>query len=198
MMAGLAELIRAAAELQKFFATQNWRFCFIGGVALQRWGNPRFTQDIDLTLLTGFGNEEAFIDTALAHLQPRRADAATFALKSRVLLAQTASGIAVDIALGALPFEERSISRSSNWNPSSDIILRTCSADDLVIHKVFAGRARDWDDVESVMARQRLNLNWTLIRSELQPLLEVKEDVAALDQLRALSEKVKRRLDLQL
>ena len=30
----------------------------MGGVALQRWGEPRLTQDVDLTLLTGFGDEE--------------------------------------------------------------------------------------------------------------------------------------------
>jgi hypothetical protein len=58
MISSLEELLRAAAELNWFFQKQGWRFCFIGGVAVQRWGDPRFTQDIDVTLLTGFGNEE--------------------------------------------------------------------------------------------------------------------------------------------
>jgi hypothetical protein len=36
-------------------------FCFIGGLAVQHWGEPRFTRDVDLTLLTGLGNEEAYV-----------------------------------------------------------------------------------------------------------------------------------------
>ena len=50
-------LLDAALRLQQFCQTQQWRFCFIGGLAVQRWGEPRFTQDADMTLLSGFGNE---------------------------------------------------------------------------------------------------------------------------------------------
>ena len=56
------DILRAAADLQTFCEQHGWAFCFIGGLAVQRWGNPRYTQDADLTLLTGFGGEEAFIE----------------------------------------------------------------------------------------------------------------------------------------
>ena len=59
-------VFEAALELQRFCESQQYRFCFIGAVALQRWGDPRATQDADLTLLTGFGQEEHFI-SALIH-----------------------------------------------------------------------------------------------------------------------------------
>lgn len=39
------EVIRAAAEVQSFCESRSWRFCFIGGLALQRWGEPRETID---------------------------------------------------------------------------------------------------------------------------------------------------------
>ena len=45
------ELIRVAADVQGFCESRRWRFCFIGGLALQRWGEPRETVDVDLTLL---------------------------------------------------------------------------------------------------------------------------------------------------
>ncbi len=64
------ELIRAAAELQAFCEAQLWRHCFIGGLALQRWGEPRETVDVDLTLVTGFG-EQDFIDLLLAQYGAR-------------------------------------------------------------------------------------------------------------------------------
>ena len=42
-------VIRAAADLQALCEAQQWRFCFIGGVAVQRWGEPRETVDVDAT-----------------------------------------------------------------------------------------------------------------------------------------------------
>jgi len=65
------EILRAAAELQFFCESRDWRFCFIGGLALQRWGEPRETVDIDLTLLTGFGGEEPFVEALLDRYKAR-------------------------------------------------------------------------------------------------------------------------------
>lgn len=40
-------LLAAALEIQAFCRAQPWRFCFIGGPAVQRWGEPRLTQDAE-------------------------------------------------------------------------------------------------------------------------------------------------------
>ena len=66
----LARVLAAAGDVQRYCQQQDWRFCFIGGVAVQRWGEPRLTQDVDLTLLTGFGDEEKFVDALLKELKP--------------------------------------------------------------------------------------------------------------------------------
>jgi hypothetical protein len=193
-MKGLEELLLAAAGLESRLRLRGWEFCFIGGVAVQRWGIPRFTQDIDLTLLTGFGDEEQYVDALLQELKPRRPDAREFALSRRVLLAETQDAVEVDIALGALPFEERSIHRASEWRIREGVTLTTCSAEDLVVHKVFAGRGLDWGDVERVLTRQHGKLNLIQIREELKPLLELKGTPEALDKLEQLQATVARRL----
>ena len=59
------------------------------------------------------------------------------------------------------------------------IAIRTCSAEDLIEHKAFAGRERDWLDVEGVLARQGGVLDLQVIRDELPPLLELKGDQEA-------------------
>src|SRR5436309_5772153 len=105
VMNELSGVMAAAAEVQVFCAGQGWRFCFIGGIAVQRWGMPRFTQDVDLTLFTGVGAEEKFVDVLLRRFPGRLRDARQFALDRRVLLARSASGVDLDIALGAFPFE---------------------------------------------------------------------------------------------
>ena len=58
----MIELVEAATELQAFCEERGWSFCFIGGLALQHWGEPRLTLDVDATLLTGFGREAVFIE----------------------------------------------------------------------------------------------------------------------------------------
>ncbi len=198
MIAGLEELLLAAATIQRWFQEEGWRFCFIGGVAVQRWGAPRFTQDIDLTLLTGFGDEERFVDGLLKRLNPRHPDSREFALSRRVLLAQTPEAVEVDIALGAIPFEERTVARASAWQVREGVTLTTCSAEDLVVHKAFAGRDLDWGDVERVLIRQHGKLDLALVRSELKPLLELKGEPESLDKLERMLATVERRLRTKL
>lgn len=197
-MIHLPGVLAAAGEVQNFCQGQGWRFCFIGGVALQRWGEPRLTQDVDLTLLTGFGNEEAFVDALLKEFLPRRTDTREFALSRRVLLLETRKGVGVDAALGALPFEERSVQRASGWAWAAGQSLVTCSAEDLVVHKVFAGRDLDWGDVERVLTRQYGKLDLPQIRAELKPLLELKGAPESLDKLERILATVERRLTTKL
>ena len=132
-------VIRAAAELQAVCESHDWQFCFIGGLALQRWSEPRETVDVDLTLFAGFGNEQQFTDVLLTHFTAR----------------------------------------------ISDVSLRTCSAEDLVVLKAFAGRGQDWVDVERIIVRQTGKLDWNYIREQLQPLAELKEAPEILNQLEA-------------
>ena len=56
----MIDLFETAIQLQFFCDRQGWRSCFIGGIAVQRWGEPRVTRDVDLTLLTGLGGEDRF------------------------------------------------------------------------------------------------------------------------------------------
>ena len=89
----------------------------------------------------------------------------------------------LDVALAALPYEALVIERSSYFVYPPDISLRTCSSEDLIVLKAFAGRGQDWVDVERIIVRQTGKLDWTYIREQLQPLAELKETPEILDQL---------------
>jgi len=39
-MSDLAGVMAAAAEVETFCRGRGWRYCFIGGIAVQRWGMP--------------------------------------------------------------------------------------------------------------------------------------------------------------
>ena len=179
----MLEVYRAAADLQRRFEERGWRFCLIGGLALQRWGEPRETIDVDVTLLTGFGREEAFIREILCWYAPRVTNADDFALAHRVLLVQAASGVGIDIALGGMPFEEAAVRRATSYEFSAGISLRTASAEDLIVMKAFAARPKDWIDVEGIVIRQGDRLDWSLIDAELRPLVELKGEPEILNRL---------------
>jgi hypothetical protein len=184
-------LLAAALEVQAFCRDQSWRFCFIGGLAVQRWGEPRLTQDADLTVITGFGGEAPFVDALLARFEGRLADAREFALRNRVLLLRSSRGVPLDVALGAMPFEERAVARASDFTIAPGAVIFTCSAEDLVVFKAFAGRPRDWLDIEGIAIRHAGRLDERLIWAELVPLLELKESPEDARQLRAILDRAR-------
>ncbi|MDB6132406.1 MAG: hypothetical protein JWM59_649 [Verrucomicrobiales bacterium] len=120
----MTDLIDAAAAVQTFCEQRGWPFCFIGGLAVQHLAEARLTKDTDLTLFTGFGDEEPFIDELLTAFKPRRPDAKPFALINRVLLPYSENGSGIDIALGALPFEAEAVKRASYAEYAPGILLR--------------------------------------------------------------------------
>ena len=182
----MRDLFLLADEVQSFCRGRGWRFCFIGGIALQRWGEPRLTGDVDLTILTGFGGEAGYIEELCRGFDGRVPDAAQFALRHRVLLLRSERGIPIDISLGALPFEERVIDRATFYRYLDDVRLMTCSAEDLVVLKAFADRSRDWADIEGVLLRTGDRIAWETVEAELEPLCEAKEAPHILPRLRAL------------
>jgi Nucleotidyl transferase AbiEii toxin, Type IV TA system len=179
------KVFQAAAELQNICQSQGWQFCFIGGLALQRWSEPRETVDVDLSLFAGFGQEQQFSEVLLEHFEPRISNAADFARERRVLLLRSPKGVGLDVALAALPYEELVIQRSSYFDYSPDISLRTCSAEDLIVLKAFAGRGQDWADIERVIVRQTGKLDWDYIYEQLRPLAQLKDAPEIVDQLEA-------------
>ena len=169
-------LLHAALELQNFFEEHHWKYAFIGGLANLRWGQPRTTEDIDSTLLTSFVGEELVIDTILSKFSARILDAKEFAINYRVLLLATSNGIGADVSLGGIPFEEQLVKRATMFEFCDGFILRTCSAEDLVVLKAFAARDKDWADVRQILEKQKGYLDLEYIRHHLRLLVELKEE----------------------
>ena len=172
----MTAIVEAACEILDWLDAAGWRACVIGGLAVQRWGEPRLTQDVDLTVLVGLGDEARFVDGVLGRFDGRRPDAHRFALTYRVLLVRASAGVPLDMALGSTQFEVESVDRSSNWEIEPGRVIRTCSAEDLLVHKLIAGRPRDVADVESIVARQFGRLDVDRVRQVVAAFADLKED----------------------
>jgi hypothetical protein len=66
------------------------------------------------------------------------------------------------------------VERSTLFVFPPDVPLRVCSAEDLIVMKAFAARAKDWLDMEGVLIRQGGQLDWPYILRQLRPLVELK------------------------
>ncbi len=170
----LNSLFKAGLEFQETLEKRNWPFCFIGGLAVLRWGEIRMTQYIGLCLLCGFGNEEKYIKILLKKFKSRITNAENFAFTNRVLLLYASNGVSIDISLSGLPFEDQMIKRATEFSFHADCTLITCSAEDLIILKSFANRKKDWMDVEGIILRQDKSLDTDYIIEQLAPLCEIK------------------------
>jgi Nucleotidyl transferase of unknown function (DUF2204) len=184
-MIGLS-LWQTAVELQEYLDEAKHPFCFIGGLVVQRWGQPRVTGVVDATFLCPFGDERKFATEILQRYQSRIESPLQFALQARVLLLQDTRNNKIDLSIGGLDFEHRVVDRSSAWGVQGGGKIRTCSAEDLVILKSFAARDQDWVDVKNVLIRQSSKLDRDLIRDELEPLVALKEEPEILERLEAL------------
>lgn len=169
-------------------AEQRWQFCLIGGLAVQRWGEPRLTRGADLTLMTGLGDEERCARALLDRFSARIDDALEFALANRVLLARASNGTDLDISFGALDFEESMMTRATPFEFGPDLTLPTCSAEDLFVMKAFAARAQDWLDAEGIATRQGGRLDRPYILRHLEVLCELKETPEIVDRARKMLE----------
>jgi hypothetical protein len=92
-----------------------------------------------------------------------------------VLLLKSSEGVELDVSLGALPFEQLVVQRASTFMPEPGLELRTCSAEDLIVLKLFASRPLDIRDAETVVIRHGKELDWYYIEEKLQPLADAKE-----------------------
>jgi hypothetical protein len=179
-------LFVAALELQIAIQQERWAFCFIGGLAVLRWGEIRMTQDIDICLLCGFGNERLYIHQLLSTFKSRLQDAETFAHANRVLLLQASNGVSVDVALSGLDFEDEMIKRATPFSFHRSCKLITASAEDLIVLKAFSDRSKDWMDVEGIIYRQGKMLDSDYIIRQLEPLCAIKGNSENVGRLQAL------------
>ncbi len=181
-------LFSGAVEIGEFMERQEWKYCIIGGLAVLRWGEPRLTRYIDLSLLTGIGTEETYARTLLSRFSSRLSNGLSFAVKNRVLLLRTSNGTDVDVSFGALEFEFEMQERATAFEFAPGCVLPVCSAEDLFIMKAFAARDQDKIDAESIVVRLEGNLDRVYIMQYLELLVELKESPEILEWARKVLE----------
>jgi predicted nucleotidyltransferase len=150
--ARLGTLAGALADVTRWMSEEAIAGVVIGGVAASLLGRPRLTRDVDALVLGDTIGWERILESAGRYgIASRIDDPLEFARRTRVLLLRhVSSTVDVDVSLGALPFEQEVVERSSILDVGS-IQVRVPSVEDLVIMKALARRPRDWSDIEGLL-----------------------------------------------
>ncbi|PIV19878.1 MAG: hypothetical protein COZ69_13090 [Deltaproteobacteria bacterium CG_4_8_14_3_um_filter_45_9] len=129
-------------------------YMVIGGQAVLLYGEPRLTRDIDITMGIGVdGLDRVKKITPIIGLKSLVQKEKEFVERNMVLpTIDKKSGIRVDFIFSFSPYERQAIGRARDIKLGNSIV-RFASLEDVVIHKVIAGRARDFDDVKSILLR---------------------------------------------
>ena len=118
------------------------------------YGEPRLTRDIDITLGVNIDGLDRLLSAIRElSLKPLPADIEAFVRETMVLpTLDEHSGIRVDFIFSYTPFETNAIKRAKTVTLLGHK-LAFASPEDLIIHKIFAGRPRDLEDVRIILIK---------------------------------------------
>lgn len=127
----------------------------VGGQAVLVHGQPRLTRDIDITLGVD-ANELKAVRSVVESLglTPSVPDLDAFVRRTNVIpLTDSSTGLRVDMIFSFTPYESEAIRRAVTVTFDEGAV-RFASVEDLIIHKLVAGRPRDIEDIAGILARK--------------------------------------------
>jgi predicted nucleotidyltransferase len=135
-------------------SAQKIPYMIIGGQAVLLYGEPRLTKDIDVTL--GIGSEG--LDRVLQSVENLKfnilvPEPEDFVKETMVLPTfHEKSGIRVDFIFSFSAYEHQAIQNAKQVKIGAQEVC-FASLEDVVIHKIIAGRPRDLEDVRAVILK---------------------------------------------
>jgi hypothetical protein len=126
----------------------------IGGQAVLLYGEPRLTKAIDITLGINIDRLDDLLSIVKElSLAPLPEDVPSFVRKTMILpVLERSTGIRVDFIFSFTPYETQAIRRARRIILSGQEVC-FASLEDLILHKIFAGRPRDLEDVRILILK---------------------------------------------
>ena len=176
-------LLRVAALLE-YLGIDH---AFMGGQAVIQLGEPRFTRDVDALVEADYTRVSQVAAAAKDFgLRPPDGDVEVFVRQKGVLvLYDEKSPMHVDLVFGWTPYEQEALTRKVAI-PFDEQRLEFITAEDLILHKMFASRPQDIEDVKGVLLRQRGKLDLGYIRHWLPQLAEVADEPGIVEKFEAM------------
>jgi predicted nucleotidyltransferase len=175
------------ARLARALDDAHVPYIIIGGQAVLQHGEPRFTRDIDVSLGVDSGAVDQVLNAVTAcGLKPLVDSPRTFVERTYILpVHDPATEIRVDFAFTFSPFEREAIGRALRLQIGGYTVAYA-TAEDLIIHKLFAGRPRDIEDIRGVLARKQGKVDRDYMRHWIRQFAQIEGKGHLLSQLEEL------------
>ena len=173
-------------DFERLARAEGLRWYLFGAQAVVLHGRPRLTEDVDITLEIARPSLPDFV---------RRASEAGFELRvqedpegfveatSVLPMRHSPTGLDLDVVLAGSGLEGQFLDRATVSRMGSARVP-VIDASDLVVAKILAGRAKDLDDADGIVACQGDALDLARIRAllrELQEALSISDLLPAFD-----------------
>lgn len=161
--AGVPELLQALALVLPRWCDGWYLF---GAQAVQAWGTPRLSADVDITIQLRSADLGPFLAAMRgAGFTSRVPDPEAFARETRILpLVHEPSRIPVDAVLAGPGPEEEFLARATTTSIGG-VRVPVISPEDLVVTKVLAGREKDLEDVRGILRQADTRFDAVRVRS---------------------------------
>lgn len=162
-------------------------YMIIGGQAVLLYGSPRLTRDIDITLgvdTDKFRSIEIICkDLGLKILPENPSD---FAKETNVLPAEDQnSAIRLDFIFSFTEYEAQAMNRTKEI-AMNGYPIKFASCEDVIIHKMFAARAVDIEDVKNILLKNMNSIDIEYVRKWLSQFSSIPEHKEALEKFNNL------------
>ncbi|MCB4792080.1 MAG: nucleotidyltransferase [Elusimicrobia bacterium] len=161
-------------KLAEALDRNNIPYMVIGGQAVLLYGSVRLTRDINVTL--GIGTDKLEIVKKLCRdlnlsMIPGKSD--EFVYETMVLPVEEKNiKIRVDFIFSFSEYEKQAINRV-NRVIIEDYPVKFTSMEDLIVHKIFAGRAVDLEDIKNILIKNNDKINYEYIKKCLKEFFNV-------------------------
>ncbi|MEW5902593.1 MAG: nucleotidyltransferase [Acidobacteriota bacterium] len=131
-------------------------YMVIGGQAVLLYGEPRLTRGVDVSLGADAERIREVLDLVLRlGWRVLVEEPGDFVRRTMVLPCDDPqSGVRVDLTFSFNPYERQALERVK-MVAMGKAIVRFTSVEDLIIHKIIAGRPRDLEDIKGVLLKNR-------------------------------------------
>lgn len=157
-------------EMIDFLNQRNIPYMLIGGLTISTWGEIRVTHDADFKVSIDIPLAD-FRRLILEHFPERPSNIPAHKKSPHIVHIWASPNVAVDILISIFDYEREAIKRAVETKIMG-VPCRVCTAEDFIIHKAIANRNKDWEDVDTILIRQRGKLDVDYVRSWLKQFAE--------------------------
>jgi len=152
-------LEHALRDLIRILDSLGALHCLLGALALGAWGAPRTTQDVDVLLAVEPADRGRLLEAlAAGGFDQDREWAEQNPMIRDVHLRLRCGPVAIDLMFPRDAHDHECLARRRR-EAIGNLSVWVISPEDLILHKLKAGRAQDFVDVLSVLHHQRSGLD---------------------------------------